>query len=111
MGAGRVNAYRAVKMSEQMKDPFGKVAVSNRDFYRFDFTLSNVQNTLEIENQTFREYATVDFKAKNQIVLKPGTHLKPNTKGFVKLAIDPNISSQQCSPSPVKKYASYKEDN
>ena len=111
MGAGRVNAYRAVKMSEQMKDPDGKVAISNRDFYRFDFTLSNVQNTLEIENQIFREDATVDFKAKNQIVLKPGTHLKPNTNGFVKLAIDPNISPQQCSPSAVKKYTSYKEDN
>ena len=76
MGAGRVNAYRAVKMSEQMKDPLGKVVISNRDFYRFDFTLSSVQNTIEIKNQSFRDATTVDFKAKNKIIVKPGTHLK-----------------------------------
>ena len=111
MGAGRVNAYRAVKMSEQMKDPLATVGISNRDFYRFDFTLSSAQNSIEIKNQTFREDATVDFKAKNQIILKPGTYLKPNTNGFIKLAIDPNISPNQCGPSPIKKYASYKEDN
>jgi hypothetical protein len=111
MGAGRVNAYRAVKMSEQMQDPLATVGISNRDFYRFDFTLSSAQNSIEIKNQTFREDATVDFKAKNEIILKPGTHLKPNTNGFIKLAIDPNISPKECSPSPIKKYASYKEDN
>ena len=111
MGAGRVNAYRAVKMSEQMKDPLGTVSISNRDFYRFDFTLSSAQNIVEIKNQIFREDATVDFKAKNQIVIKPGTHLKPHKNGFIKLAIDPNISAGQCSPSPIKKYTFYKEDN
>ena len=111
MGAGRVNAYRAVKMSEQMKDPFGKVVISNRDFYRFDFTLSSVQNTIEIKNQSFRDATTVDFKAKNKIIVKPGTHLKPNTNGVVKLASDPKISSKQCSQSTVTKYTYYNEDH
>lgn len=94
-----------------LTSPLATVGISNRDFYRFDFTLSSAQNSIEIKNQTFREDATVDFKAKNQIILKPGTHLKPNTNGFIKLAIDPNISPKQCRPSPIKKYASYKEDN
>ncbi|MFT4942565.1 MAG: subtilisin family serine protease [Candidatus Paceibacteria bacterium] len=111
MGAGRVNAYRAVKMSQEMKDPNATVYVKNRDFYRFEFTLSRVQNKIEIKNQTFREDATVDFKAKNQIVLKPGTHLKPNKNGFISLSIDPTITPQECEPTAPKNYTSYKEDN
>ncbi len=68
MGAGRVNAYRAVKMSEQMKDPLATVGISNRDFYRFDFTLSSAQNSIEIKNQTVREYATIALTEKKQII-------------------------------------------
>ena len=110
MGAGRVNAYRAVKMSQEMKDPNATVHIANRDFYRFDFTLSSAQKNIEIKNQTFREDATVDFKAKNQIVLKPGTRLKPNQNGFIKLAIDPSLVPKECEPTPPKKYLSYKEE-
>ena len=110
MGAGRVNAYRAVKMSKEMKDPNATVHIANRDFYRFDFTLSNAQKNIEIKNQTFREDATVNFKAKNQIVLKPGTQLRPNQNGFIKLAVDPTIIPKECEPTPPKKYLSYKED-
>lgn len=111
MGAGRVNAYRAVKMSQEMKNPEETVYIANRDFYRFEFVLSSAQNNIEIKNQVFREEATVDFKAKNQITLKAGTHLKPNKKGFIKLSIDPTIAPKECEPTPPKKYASYKEEN
>jgi subtilisin family serine protease len=109
MGAGRVNAYRAVKMSQEMKDPNATVYIQNREFYRFEFTLSSAKNNIEIKNQIFRDNATVDFKAKNQIVLKPGTHLKPNKKGFVSLAIDPSIVPQECEPTPPKKYEPIKK--
>ncbi|MFT7072312.1 MAG: hypothetical protein ACJAX3_001288 [Patiriisocius sp.] len=109
LGAGRLNTYRAVLMSSQMKDPLTNVTVKNRDFYRFDFTLSSAPNKIIIKNQTFRENATVDFKSKNGIILKPGTHLKPNKKGFIKLVSDPSIIVDTCEKKTPKKYVPYRE--
>lgn len=104
MGAGRLDVYKAVKMAKDMTDLNGAIYVTNRDFYRFDFKIERAQHNIIIENQTFRDAASVDFKAKNAIILKPNTHLKPNKSSEIKLAIDPTISSEECFPKPPKKY-------
>ncbi len=109
MGAGGLNAYGAVEFAKELKNPSGNVFVRNRDFYRFEFTISSAPNMITIQNQTYREDATVDFKAKKSIILKPGTRIAPNKNGFAKIAIDPTIEIKECEPSPPKKYGSYKE--
>lgn len=109
LGAGRLNTYRAVAMSKKMATKESNVIVENRDFYRFEFNLTSAPNIITIKNQTFRDAATVNFKAKNGIVLKPGTHLKPNEKGSITLKTDPSITLKPCEAQPVKKYGPWKE--
>lgn len=101
LGAGRVDAYRAVKMAHEMQLEKGIVAISNRDFYRFDFELHSSPYQINISNQTFRDSSTVDFKARKRIQLKPGTTLKPDENGFVKLGIDPSLPTAECFPKAV----------
>lgn len=111
LGAGRVDAYRAVKMAYDMQLENGKVEVSNRDFYRFDFKLFSSPYQIEIKNQTFRDSSTVDFKARKSIHLKPGTHLAPDKNGFVKLSIDPKLPTDECFPTPPKKRPRVERDS
>ena len=104
LGAGRVDAYKAVKMAKQMKEMNGNVVISNRDFYRFDFKLNNAPFNITINNQTFRDSSTVDFKARNAIKLKPNTVLRPDSKGYIKLSIDHDLATEECFRKPPKKY-------
>ncbi len=105
LGAGRVDAYRAVKMARETKELFGNVEISGRDFYRFNFKLENAPHTITIRNQTFRDSSSVDFKARNAIVLKPNTVLRPTTTdATIKLSIGPNLPTEECFPSPPKEY-------
>ncbi len=101
LGAGRLDAYRAVKMAHEMQLDKGIVNISGRDFYRFEFELYSSPYQIEIFNQTFRDSATVDFKARKSIRLKPGSHLKPDKNGFIKLSINPNLPTEECFPKPV----------
>ncbi len=101
LGAGRLDAYRAVKMAHEMQLEKGIVDISGRDFYRFDFELYSSPYQIDISNQTFRDSTTVDFKARKRILLKPGTTLKPDKNGFVKLSIDPSLPTAECFPKPV----------
>ena len=104
LGAGRVDAYKAVKMAKDMKDSLGTVDISGRDFYRFYFRLENSPYKINIRNQTFRDSTKVDFKARKSIVIKKNTHLKPDSNGYIKLSIDPNLPTEECFPKPPKKY-------
>ncbi|MEZ4779896.1 MAG: S8/S53 family peptidase [Flavobacteriaceae bacterium] len=105
LGAGRIDAYQAVKMAQEMKFENGNVIVSNRTFYRFNFKLERALNTITIENEGFTEDATVDFSARKKIIIKPNSHFKPNAKGFIKLSINPEIPNEECFPTPPKKYS------
>jgi len=101
LGAGRIDAYASVKMAHQMQLQKGNVEVTGRDFYRFDFTLKSAPYRIQVHNQTFRDSSTVDFSARKQIHLKPGTHLKPDKTGFIKLKINPALPTDECFPKPV----------
>lgn len=111
LGAGRVDAYRAVKMADAMQQKKGVVTVSNRDFYRFNFELFTSTYQIQIQNQTFRDSSTVDFKARKRIQLKPGTRLVPDRNGFVKLSIDPGLPTEECFPTPVKSRPKVEKDS
>ncbi|MEX0996461.1 MAG: S8 family serine peptidase [Flavobacteriaceae bacterium] len=111
LGAGRVDAYKAVKMAHEMQLEKGIVDISGRDFYRFDFKLFSSPYQIDISNQTFRDSTTVDFKARKRIQLKQGTTLKPDVNGFVKLAIDPSLPTEECFPKPVKKRPKLERDS
>ena len=104
LGSGRVDAYRAVKMARETKALFGNLEIENRDFYRFNFKIENAPYNITLRNQTFRDSSTVDFKARNSIVLKPNTALRPDKLGFMKLSIDPDIPTEECFPKPPKQY-------
>jgi subtilisin family serine protease len=104
LGAGRLDAYKAVKMAQQMKDSLGTVEISDRDFYRFYFRLENSPFNIRIRNQTFRDSSKVDFKARNGIVLKANTHLKPDRNGYVKLSTEPLRSTAECFAQKPKEY-------
>ncbi|MCB0457193.1 MAG: S8/S53 family peptidase [Flavobacteriaceae bacterium] len=106
LGSGRIDAYQAVKMAQEMKLEQGNVQVQNRNFYRFDFRLERALNTITIKDQVFREETTVDFTARKKIIIKPNSHFKPNSKGFIKLFINPEIPQEECFPTPPKKYVS-----
>ena len=104
LGAGRVDAYAAVKMSKDAKEPDGEVLIQDREFSRFHFRLKNAANTIRVANQTFKDSATVDFTARNGIVLKPNTVLKPDPTGYIKLSVNPEISTASCEQKPPKAY-------
>lgn len=104
LGAGRVDAYAAVKMARDMKEPMGTVTISGRDFYRFRFRLQHAPYRIEIKDQTFRDLARVNFTARDQIKLLPGTRLAPGTTGYCVLRTDPTIPNDECFPKPVKSY-------
>jgi len=98
VGAGRIDAFKAVKMADAMQQEKGEVEISGRDFYRFEFVLKSAPYMLKINNQTFRDSSTVTFKARKGIHLQPNTHLKPDQNGFVKLSIDPGLPTGECFP-------------
>lgn len=104
LGAGRVDAYAAVKMSKDVSEPEGEVLIQDRAFSRFHFRLKSAANTISVSNQTFKDSATVDFTARKGIVLKPNTILKPDRTGYIKLSIDPDISIAPCEQKPPKDY-------
>tara|TARA_R110002072_G_scaffold18623_1_gene69515 strand:- start:35587 stop:37242 length:1656 start_codon:yes stop_codon:yes gene_type:complete len=104
LGAGRVNAYRAVKMARETKELFGNVEVSNRDMYRYHYRLENAPYNITVKNQTFRDSASVRFKARNAIYLKPGTTLRPDKTSRMTFKIDATTPTGECFPEPPKVY-------
>lgn len=91
MGAGRLDAYKAVKMAYKMAQPNDFIEIKNRDFYRdWSFEIKNSPYGIKINNEKFRESIKVDFTARNYIELE-NTVLEPNSNGSTILSIDPTI--------------------
>lgn len=91
LGAGKLEVGDAVEFTNEMKKTTGSAIVKNHIFNRFDFNLNKINNNLLIENVTFKDACKVDFIAKNQINLLPGTNLKPNLIGSINLGINSKI--------------------
>lgn len=93
-GAGMLNTGKAVNLVHDLFSETATATISNQDLSRWYFPLTAHSKKVVIENQTFRDNAVLDLSAKNQIVLKPGTHLKPNYNGSVALKIDTSLEKE-----------------
>ena len=93
-GAGMLNTGKAVNLVHDLFSETSTATISNQDFSRWYFPITAHSEKVVIENQTFRDDAQLNLCAKNQIVLKPGTSLKPNYNGSIVLKIDPNLEKK-----------------
>ncbi len=90
LGAGRLDAGKAVEMAYKMAQPQDSIIISDRDFYRdWTFVLKNAPYGIKIDNEIFRDSIKVDFTARNFIELE-NTVLEPNSFGYTSLSIDPS---------------------
>ncbi len=93
-GAGLLNIGKSVKMVYELHSPERTAYIEDQDFSRWDFPITATSKEVIIRNQKFRESATLSLCAKNKIVIKANTVLKPNTDGFIKLKIDKSLKNE-----------------
>lgn len=93
-GAGMLNTGKAVNLVHDLFSETATATISDQDFSRWNFKITAHSKKVLIENQTFRDKATLDLVAKNQIVLKPGTTLKPSYEGSMVLRIDASLEKE-----------------
>lgn len=110
IGAGALNAGDAVEFVDQMKKVNGNAVINNHIFNRFYFVLDKINNKLTLDNVKLKDNCVIDFTAKNQIHLLPGTGLLPNANGSIHLRINPLIDIT-CSPLNFVKENHFKENN
>ena len=94
-GAGILQTGDAVEMVYQLYNEKEISYIKDQQFSRWDFKLTALSKEIVMQDQKFTENATLDLRAKNRIVLKPNTHLKPNNSGSIVLQIDP-ILEKKC---------------
>lgn len=85
IGAGRLDAYEAVKMAKDMSLPFGTVNVKDRIIDRWDFNLRTAPYAIKMSNNLVSNTATVNFTSRNNIEILSGDYA-PAT-GYVDLKI------------------------
>ncbi|WP_299768893.1 S8/S53 family peptidase [uncultured Dokdonia sp.] len=90
-GAGSLHTGRAVKMSYNMLQLELYTVIENQNFSRWNFKLQ-APYKLKIKNQKFTDSVSVDFTAKNEILIENETVLLPDENGEILLKIDSNTS-------------------
>lgn len=99
LGAGKLDAYEAVKMSKDMADPFGTVEVKNRILYRpWFYKLTTAPYEIKLSNNDVSGGSKLKFRARNNIEIISGTYM-PDT-GYIDFQIDENLDLS-CPPPPV----------
>jgi len=93
-GAGMVNTGRAVEMVYKLYTPSEVVTIENHGFSRWKFPVEALSEQVIFQNIAFTEAAELTMTARNQIVLKPGTHLRPNSEGKTHLKINERLTKQ-----------------
>lgn len=93
-GAGIVNTGRSVEMVYKLFTPSEEVTFENHGFTRWKFPVEVLSEKVTLQNISFTEAAELNLTARNQIVLKPGTHLQANASGSTRLSIDQGLSKQ-----------------
>lgn len=92
-GAGMLHTGRAVKMVFDMFAEKGPVTIENQNFNRWDFKLTSHAEVI-LQNQTFKDDASLNLMSKKGITLGKNTVLKPNAKGKIHLKIDPTLQKE-----------------
>jgi len=109
IGAGRLDAYEAVKMAKDMSLPFGVVIVKDRIIDRWDFNLRTNPYAIKMSNNLVSNTATVNFTSRDNIEVLSGDYapatgyvdLKINTSNTV-CNIPTNISTSQSKIKNIK---------
>ncbi len=96
LGAGRLDAFKAVKMAFEMSKPFGTVIVEDRNLYRnWFYKLESAPYSINLKNNVFKLASKVKFFARNNINIESGDYI-PNT-GYIDLQINPNLVPNDCT--------------
>ncbi len=93
-GAGALSTGNAVKLLYDLYTEDAVSIIENQDFSRWNFTVRSFSEKTIIRNQKFREGAQLKLTAKQQLILAPGTILKPNREGSIHLKIDPALTKE-----------------
>ena len=92
LGAGKIDAYEAVKMAKDMADPFGTVEVKNRILYRpWFYKLETAPYEIKMTNNDVTGGSKLKFKARNNIEILSGDYY-PSSGGYIDLSIDATLA-------------------
>lgn len=92
-GAGALHTGKAVKLVYDLYQEGAIAKIYNQHFDRWNFTLTSMSKELQLEDIVFEKEANLHLKAKQAIVLKPGTSLRPNKDSEIHLQIDPSMQA------------------
>lgn len=93
-GAGMLQTGDAVEMVFQLYNEKETAYIDNQQFSRWDFKITSLSKEIVIQNQKFTESATLNLTAKNRIVIKEKTLLKPGVNGKIALKINPKLEKE-----------------
>lgn len=103
LGAGKLDAYEAVKMSKDMAEPFGTVEVKDRVLYRnWFYKLVTAPYEIKMTNNDVTGDARLKFKARNNIEILSGDYYPSTNNGYIDLSIDESIALDCPSASSLK---------
>ncbi|MCB0457195.1 MAG: S8/S53 family peptidase [Flavobacteriaceae bacterium] len=93
-GAGMLQTGDAVEMVYQLYNENETAYIDNQNFSRWDFKITSLSKEIVIQNQKFTDSTTLNLSAKNKIVIKEKTVLKPDSKGKISLKINPLLQKE-----------------
>ena len=97
LGAGRLDAFEAVNMANEMKKPFGTVEVKNRILYRpWFYKLVTAPYEIKMFNNIVTDSSKLKFRARANIEILSGLYYPEG--GYVDLQIDPALTSCEVPP-------------
>ena len=92
-GAGALNTGKAVELVYNLYREENIATISDQHFDRWDFNLTALSKEVILQDITFEKEANLELTAKQAIVLKPNTILKPTKDSSMHLIIDSNLES------------------
>ncbi len=90
-GAGMLQTGNAVELVYKLATPSETAYIQNQKFKRWVFPIKAVSEKVIIQNQVFEDDAVLTLTAKNQIIIRKNTVLKPNKTGKIQLKIDADL--------------------
>lgn len=92
LGAGKLDAYEAVKMAKDMADPLGTVEVKDRILYRpWFYKLVTAPYEIKMTNNDVTGESKLKFIARNNIEILSGDY-SPQPGGYISLNIDNGLA-------------------
>lgn len=93
-GSGMLQTGDAVEMVFKLYNEKETAYIDNQNFSRWDFKITSLSKEIVIQNQKFTDSATLNLTAKNKIVIKKNTVLKPGVDGKISLKINPKLEKE-----------------